>query len=241
MYNIAYGTGSPGGESLRLVSGYRYLKTPEVFFAKIVHFLRHVRPDIVALVETDLGSRRTGGKNQVEKLACHLQLDFLASAKYGTHSLLRRIPYMAYQANALLSNVPITEPSCRYLPIGVKKLVLSGEISGISVFVIHLSLQRKTRASQLQAIAEVLPKNKPTIVCGDFNTFAGTDELLEFYQKTGLRNANRGENPTYPSWSPRSCLDHVLCSEHIQVYHFEIPHVEYSDHLPIIIDFNVLV
>ena len=40
VYNIAYGTGSPGGESKRLITGHRYLSAPERPFRKIESFIR---------------------------------------------------------------------------------------------------------------------------------------------------------------------------------------------------------
>ena len=45
--------------------------------------------------------------------------------------------------------------------------------------------------------------------------------------------------PSYPSRSPRKELDFILYQDGIDVTNFEIPQVKYSDHLPLVCDFEV--
>jgi endonuclease/exonuclease/phosphatase family metal-dependent hydrolase len=45
--------------------------------------------------------------------------------------------------------------------------------------------------------------------------------------------------PSYPSRSPRKELDFILHSAQIEVNRFEIPDVQFSDHLPLICDFTI--
>jgi endonuclease/exonuclease/phosphatase family metal-dependent hydrolase len=45
--------------------------------------------------------------------------------------------------------------------------------------------------------------------------------------------------PSYPSRSPREELDFILHSGQIEVNRFEIPDVQFSDHLPLICDFTI--
>ncbi|HQQ61893.1 MAG TPA: endonuclease, partial [Kiritimatiellia bacterium] len=62
----------------------------------------------------------------------------------------------------------------------------------------------------------------------------------DFMQALGLASANRADAPTFPSRAPRWQLDFILHSPGIQVTHFEVArHIRYSDHLPLICDFEV--
>jgi endonuclease/exonuclease/phosphatase family metal-dependent hydrolase len=45
--------------------------------------------------------------------------------------------------------------------------------------------------------------------------------------------------PSYPSRSPRRELDFVLYGDGISVTDFSIPSVHFSDHLPLVCDFEV--
>ena len=76
-------------------------------------------------------------------------------------------------------------------------------------------------------------------MAGDFNTLWGEDEIFLFMKAAGLRNANLESLPSYPTRNPRLELDFILHSEAIEITHFEIPRVPYSDHLPLICDFEV--
>ena len=77
------------------------------------------------------------------------------------------------------------------------------------------------------------------IVAGDFNTFWGDHEIFLFMEASGLRSANQLKLPSYPSRSPRKELDFILYSGGIEITHFEIPAVRFSDHLPLICDFRI--
>jgi len=45
--------------------------------------------------------------------------------------------------------------------------------------------------------------------------------------------------PSFPARVPRIELDFVLVSKEIDVSHFEVPDVRWSDHRPILCDFTV--
>jgi endonuclease/exonuclease/phosphatase family metal-dependent hydrolase len=67
----------------------------------------------------------------------------------------------------------------------------------------------------------------------------GDREIDLFLAATGLQNANIDGLPTYPSKKPRRRLDFVLHSKEINVRSFQVPLVKYSDHLPVVVDFDV--
>jgi len=236
IYNIAYGTGSPGSEPGRLVTGHRYLSAPERPFRKIGRFIGSVAPDVAGLLETDLGSRRTGGMNQPEEVASYCGMIPFGSNKYGPASKWGRLPYLRYQGNALLTR---GEPESRergYLPLGMKRLVLSVRYNGIRIMLVHLALRREVRRAQLAALAEWIDPGEPTVLAGDFNTFGGAAELTEFCARCRLQSINLLHRPTYPAWAPVRELDYMLISPHLEVTAFRVPHLFFSDHLPLVAD-----
>ena len=76
------------------------------------------------------------------------------------------------------------------------------------------------------------------IVAGDLNTFWGENEIYLFMKAAGLKSANTERLPTYPSRAPRKELDFVLYQDGISVTGFEVPAVRFSDHLPLVCDFE---
>jgi endonuclease/exonuclease/phosphatase family metal-dependent hydrolase len=56
---------------------------------------------------------------------------------------------------------------------------------------------------------------------------------------SGLRNVNTQGLPSYPTRSPRLELDFILCTKEIEVHNFTVPNMPFSDHLPLICDFEV--
>jgi endonuclease/exonuclease/phosphatase (EEP) superfamily protein YafD len=78
------------------------------------------------------------------------------------------------------------------------------------------------------------------IVAGDFNTFWGNHEIYLFMRAAGLRSANTLELPSFPARVPRVELDFVLVSSDIQVTDFRVPDIRFSDHRPLVCDFNIL-
>ena len=74
---------------------------------------------------------------------------------------------------------------------------------------------------------------------GDVNVRWGEHEIDLFLAATGLQNANAKSLPTFPSRHPHRHLDFILYSKGIIVRDFRIPKVPYSDHLPLILDFDI--
>ncbi len=239
VYNIAYGTGSPGSIHRRLLTAHRYLKTNSEHFEKVSDFIESSNADIVGLVEADSGSYRTGYRDQIAELAAQLKHYHFGSVKYGENSISRNIPILNKQCNALLTRELSAESKLHFLSRGMKKLVIEVDVNNVKVFVVHLSLRKAVRVRQLSLLADLIPANTPVIVAGDFNTMSGSEELQDFMRDTGLINPNRAELPTYPAWKPKRQLDYLLHSKEIVPEYFAVPQVDFSDHLPLIMDFKV--
>jgi endonuclease/exonuclease/phosphatase family metal-dependent hydrolase len=233
LYNICYGTG-PKPHHLLGMTG-RNLR-------RIEGLLRDLQPDLVGLVEVDYGSLRSGRKNQVELLAESLGAYHCYSMKYGESSFWRRVPVFNRQGNAILARDKICNETFHYFDSGMKRLVIELELERLVVYLVHLSLRARTRQQQIAALFNLVQRtSKPCIVAGDFNVFWGEQEINLFLEATGLQSANVEALPTFPSRRPTRHLDFVLHSPEIEIVDFQIPRVTYSDHLPLVVDFNVVV
>ena len=108
------------------------------------------------------------------------------------------------------------------------------------MFLVHLSLKFRHRQYQLRSLHDLIVRSpKPVIVAGDFNTFWGTHEIYLFMRAAGLVSANPQNLPSFPARHPRVELDFILVSQGIEVSNFRVPDVRFSDHRPIVCDFNV--
>jgi endonuclease/exonuclease/phosphatase family metal-dependent hydrolase len=236
IYNIRYGTG--GKRLLFPWSG--YLGNTEKNIKDIADFIHPLDPDIIGLIEVDAGTFRTES-NQAEIIAERLGHYHIWKSKYHDQShLANRVPMFKNQGNAFLASDTITNERFHYFSKGVKKLVIELEMESLVVFLVHLALGKTARGQQLRDLYDMVKNTeKPHIVAGDFNIFWGEEEIAEFLENTGMINADKQRLPSYPSWKPTRHLDFVLHSPEITITDFQMPPVIFSDHLPIVCDFEL--
>jgi endonuclease/exonuclease/phosphatase family metal-dependent hydrolase len=239
LYNIRYAAGA--GPTFNLpVPGAGYLRNNKKNLRKIIDFIKEQDPDIVGLVEVDTGSIRSGKVNQAQAIAEAIGHYSLYECKYGEASIQSRIPILRNQGNAFLAAPRVHGERFHYFDTGIKRLIIELELEHLAVFLVHLSLKYRHRHYQLRRLHELIARcSKPVIVAGDFNTFWGEHEMYLFMQAANLRSANERDLPSYPSSTPRKQLDFVLFGPGIRVTRFDMPHVQYSDHLPIVCDFEI--
>lgn len=239
LYNIRYATGTGPGFHLP-VPGAGYLRNNRKVLESITEFLKGEQPDVVALVEVDSGSARSGMVNQAEYIAGRLGWQSVYQCKYGTESLSYRLPIARNQCNAFLAGPAIHGERFHYFDTGIKRLIIELELADAVIFLVHLSLKYRHRQWQLRSLYDLVRQStKPVIVAGDFNTYWGDDEIYLFMQAAGLRSANTAGLATYPSDGARRELDFILYGAGIEVSRFAVPVVRYSDHLPLVCDFTV--
>lgn len=239
VYNIRYATGTGLGFHLPL-PGAGYLRSSRRVLEQITRFIRSEQPDIVGLIEVDTGSVRTGMLNQAGYVADALGHYTAHQCKYGAGSINQFLPIVRKQGNALLAAPSVTGERFHYFDTGIKRLIIELELEQVCIFLVHLSLKFRHRQYQLRFLHDLIKGSaKPVIVAGDFNVFWGTHEIYLFMQASGLRSANTQGLPSYPARAPRVELDFVLVSEGIEVRDFSVPDVRYSDHRPVICDFEV--
>jgi endonuclease/exonuclease/phosphatase family metal-dependent hydrolase len=239
VYNIRYATGA--GPAFHLpIPGAGYLRSSRQVLEQITQFIRQESPDLVGLIEVDTGSIRSGMVNQAEHIAASLGHYTAYECKYGSRSLNNLVPIVRKQANALLAAPSVTGERFHYFDTGIKRLIIELELDQVCVFLVHLSLKYRHRQYQLRTLYDLIAgATKPVIVAGDFNTFWGTHEIYLFMRAAGLHSANTLGLLSYPARNPRVELDFVLVSAGIEVTAFRIPEVRYSDHRPLICDFEI--
>lgn len=237
LYNIRYGTG--GNMNRFPLSG--YIGKTRSHLGEITRFLHETNPDVAGLIEVDAGSYRSGRLNQAEQIASSLGHYHTYRSKYPESSrLLHRIPVLNKQGNAFLSRDSITREHFHYVTRGMKRLVIELELDRVVFLLVHLALSYRTRQEQLREIKTIVRTlHKPCIVAGDFNVFSGRTELELFMDASGLLSADPDITPTFPSWNPKRPLDFIFHTPDISVRSFRAPRVLYSDHLPLLCDFDL--
>ncbi|MBN1765631.1 MAG: endonuclease/exonuclease/phosphatase family protein [Sedimentisphaerales bacterium] len=239
LYNIRYGTGT--GLSFHLPFPFSgYLRPTGNNLESISTFIESLKPDIIGLVEVDNGSYRSGKNNQAEEIARQLKFAHVYESKYSRSSIAQYMPILKKQGNAFLTNLAIKDHGFHYFNQGIKRLVIELEFDDFVIFLVHLSIKYRHRQSQLLHLYKMFADvKKPMIVAGDFNAFWGDRELILFMAATGLINANQYGRPTYPSLAPKRQLDFILHSPSIKMTNFDILNVKFSDHMPLIFDFEL--
>jgi endonuclease/exonuclease/phosphatase family metal-dependent hydrolase len=237
LYNICYGT--HGNQRKLPLLG--LLGRTHDHLSEITSFIKDVDPDVVGLVEVDSGSYRHGRRSQVGRIADELGHFHTYCSKYAADSRWQRIPIFNRQGNAFLAKDTIHGERFHYFDQGMKKLVMELELEHVTFFLVHLALSFKTRQAQILHLYHLIKEtNRPYIVAGDFNAFMGENEIQLLMSASGLQNADQKLQPSYPSHKPRKHLDFILHSPKIKVTQFEMPGVQLSDHLPLIVDFEVV-
>jgi endonuclease/exonuclease/phosphatase family metal-dependent hydrolase len=233
LYNIRYATG---------LNAHNMLRPSARNLGRITSFLCELQPDLVGLIEVDQGSYRSGGKNQAEVMAASLGHYHSHSGKYMANSFWRNVPVLRRQGNAFLARDRIRNETFHFFEHGMKRLVMELELDHVVVFLVHLALGSRVRHHQLGALYNLVKATKkPFIVAGDFNVLWGEREIDLFLAASGLKSANAQSLPTFPSNKPRRNLDFILYSQGVDIRDFRIPQVPFSDHLPLVLDFDVKV
>jgi len=237
LYNIRYGTG--GNMNRFPLSG--YFGRTGGHLEEVIRFLKESEPDVMGLIEVDAGSYRSNRKNQAEVIAEALGHYHTYKSKYAeNHPLLSRVPVLNKQGNAFITRDGMTRERFHYVTRGVKKLVIELELEHVVFLLVHLALSYRTRQEQLRELKNIVRSvRKPCIVAGDFNVLTGKHELELFREAAGLFEFEGEPRPTFPSWNPKRHLDFVLHTPSVHMIRYHVPQVLYSDHLPILCDFEV--
>ncbi|MCP1673452.1 endonuclease/exonuclease/phosphatase family metal-dependent hydrolase [Natronocella acetinitrilica] len=193
--------------------------------------------DLVGLQEVDAGSLRSGFINQTKYLSER------SGFPYWADQTNRRIGRLARHSNGLLARFRPLEIREHRLPgmipgRGALHLRFGGAEDDLDVILMHLSLGRRTRMSQLGYVAELIQDCRHAVVMGDLNCRADSPELRHLLACTNLGEPLAHLN-TYPSWRPHRNIDHILVSDTLTVDKAEVVDYPLSDHLPIMMELRM--
>jgi len=233
FFNMAHGI-NPSGSPFSQIR--QILPVKKGWLADFSSNVASIRPDVLALVETDAGSLRTWGVNQPEYIAKEHGYDYAFYPKYNG-TFLESFPIYRKHGSAVLYKKGMNvKNSAFYLDHGFKRVVINSNITfndkPLSLYTLHMSIRKRVRELQLGQLADAVLKDntKKKLIVGDLNTFSGNGELDNFLSKTGMVLAG-DTTPTYPAWNPRFKLDHLITSKGIAVKNFKVENMLLSDHL----------
>jgi endonuclease/exonuclease/phosphatase family metal-dependent hydrolase len=187
--------------------------------------------DVIGLQEADAGSLRSGFLNQTRYLA------ETSGMPFWSHQPNRPMARLAHTANGLISRleptVVLDYPLPSRIPGRGALLARFGDGSeALAVMIAHLSLSAQARARQLAFIAEVLQDYPYSVLMGDLNTDANSNEMRHLFARSNLVPPAQ-PTPTFPSWKPRRALDHILITEALHLDKVWALPQAFSDHLPL--------
>ncbi|MFH1802933.1 MAG: endonuclease/exonuclease/phosphatase family protein [archaeon] len=247
FYNVEYLEGLDG-QKLNYLKFWKRISHPDGIEKKIARALKRLNPDVVAFAEV-------GGKNFVEgdyfsfikkELCMEHQVKRVKYDLRGKLNILRKVPLLNQQSNAIMSKKELSKIETVYLHEGMKRTVIRVEVNlgkKVTLLLVHLALGETTRKAQIEELIGIVREiNTPVILAGDFNTFNGEEEIEGLLRRAGLKHKFKmkgGRIFTYPTHHPRRRLDYVLTSQGIKVKNYEVLKMPFSDHLPVMIDFEV--
>ncbi|MBW3001667.1 endonuclease/exonuclease/phosphatase family protein [Candidatus Woesearchaeota archaeon] len=230
LFNMGYGLGLDGSKKDYALKWYRYLHCPnsvkENVLKGIKQLIKSKNPDLCCLIEIEGAHADYFNKDQPY---------YDITNKYGSKSVLSRLPAFRTKSNAVFSKkkLPIKR---HYFKNGTKKLIYEVSLpKGITLLMTHFSLAKNTRKKQFAEIMKLI-KDK-TILCGDFNIFAGLQEIEPLLKKANLKIINK--TGTFPAHNPKKALDLFLCTKNIKVKSCKTINKKLSDHLPVLLEINI--
>ncbi len=215
---------------------------------KVVEVIRATAPDIVALQEVDIGSRRSGGLDQLALLAertglryfAHFRTTTLYGGDYGP-AVLSRYPLEKVEQHAL----PV-EPGME--PRTVAHALVNVNGREVSVYATHLTkrpFNGGLRVRQGAAILSLMERDpRPKLLMGDMNDVPTSlpmrllkRELMDVFAQSG-----QGPDKTYrmPAFLPEARIDYVLACDHFRPRSSRVLRSDASDHYPVVADLTLL-
>lgn len=221
---------------------------------RIARVIGRYEPDIVALQELDLGRPRTGAVDQPHSIAKELEMLYhfhpsiqVEEEKYG-NAVLSRYPIDLICAMKL----PKLESKLRLEPRGA--IWVSVNVGGVRLQIINAHLSYYGPECEYQAKSLMSPEwighvncAEPAILCGDFNCLPNSRPWRAINRQLGDAQHLLDSHRPLATWSgiyPVGRIDHVFVSAGIKILAIEVPKTglnrSASDHLPLIVDLEVL-
>lgn len=215
LSNLGYARNIDGRLWSHIRNATRYLWCPPAVQQESLRLFGGIinaeQPDLCCLIEIDRGSLNSAWFDQLTPLVDGDYRFFDIENKYGNGHAHR--PVMGGKCNGFISRWPVRFDK-HYLQAGTKRLVYVVQLAdNLTVVFGHFSLRRAVRARQfaeLRQLADGLPGE--VVILGDFNTFAGFDELSPLLDNSRYLVMNDAKLCTFKFSGLAMCLDLVLCT-----------------------------
>jgi endonuclease/exonuclease/phosphatase family metal-dependent hydrolase len=164
----------------------------------------------------------------------------------------KNLPVISYRSEILEQTQSITDPlegwtKCQVLTVAAQ----NGDFSVINFHGVGRpgnKLDTPQRLEHMQRLALIWESlgDYPKILCGDFNLYPETQsiKIIEGLGENLIRKYNIKNTRNEISWKkypnePQHFADYAFVSAEVNVKNFQVPYNEVSDHLPIILEFEI--
>ncbi|RZM08661.1 MAG: endonuclease, partial [Pedobacter sp.] len=208
----------------------------------IANVIKKQSPDLVALQEIDVNTKRNGGIDQANKLAeltgMHAYfskgIDF-EGGEYGI-AILSKFKILGTERFPL----PFQEGlKAEQRSLAVIKVQV-GNGKQLYFACTHLDLKDEHRFLQVAEINKILANRKlPVIIAGDFN-FTPENPAMKIMEEHFTRSCTSNCAPTIPDVMPSSEIDFIFLKKGSQLKvksHDVLNDIHASDHLPLVATF----
>lgn len=161
------------------------------------------------------------------------------SSPYG-NAILSRLP-MKSAETVLIPDPEDKSEAGHYETRCVVKVIVDFGSTDVCFLVCHMGLMLSERINAVETICRLIDEcNLPIILMGDFNTLPDSPELQPIRDRmsdTTNHSAYPGA-PTFPSDAPKTKIDYIYYKDLECTNTVTIEEI-YSDHLPILAQFNL--
>ncbi|MDA3874009.1 MAG: endonuclease/exonuclease/phosphatase family protein [Kiritimatiellae bacterium] len=219
---------------------------------RIARVINAFDPDVVAVQEVDAHRPSSGSQDQAHLIAEHLRMKhvFLTMLDqeeegYGI-AIFSKHPFEKIQSGFLTPAHRKREGRgaicLRISPEGRRPFTLINT---------HFGLRKRERLEQVEMLLSEkwlagLPENEPVVLCGDFNSFPGSEVyalLQECLHDVWTRCGEVRPRAGFPSIMPLLRLDHIFVGPQFTVNQVGVPRTTTtrvaSDHLPLCTELNL--
>jgi len=144
-------------------------------------------------------------------------------------------------SNVHFTSVQMTYSEINYISDG-KNIVNESDTYGKSI-ISKLKKGYKNRTEDTRKLLELIPNDSTgVLVCGDFNDTPLSytyNKMKAHGLKDGFVKAGRGVGVTFAGHLPLLRIDYIWCNASVHPVRFQRIKVNYSDHYPIIMSFNL--
>ena len=218
---------------------------------ELANFVGQTGADIVLLQEVDVGTRRSGGVDQIAELARRTgftsafgrTIDY-DGGRFG-NAVLSRWPILEARMIPLNGAAPAGADSSRHEPRGALRIVVAAPQGRITVVDTHLDASggdtwREQEADSLEKlVAHARDAGEVVIAGGDFNS-TPESAAHETLRNAGLRDAwpvcGSGDAATFPASAPVKRIDFLFLTGATSCTSARVPDTPLSDHRPLLVD-----